>query len=160
NGDEIRMHHAVKFRVLKGYSAALAALMLLASCSFSQSPTVKLPATRVAISKNSTVQEIYDDACYGWNWDDDSQFHEGLACVSNGHGFGFIDKTGRYVIKPQFEGAKRFAEGLAVVKRASDLAAGFIDHDGRIVIPFIYSDALTFSEGLSLVCPASAHRAT
>ncbi len=49
-------------------------------------------------------------------------FSEGLAWVwvkvgsKQVYQCGYIDKTGKYVVKPQFEGAWDFREGLAPVK--------------------------------------------
>ena len=50
---------------------------------------------------------------YEWAWD----FSEGLAAVWDGTKWGFIDKTGEYVIAPQFDGVWRngFRHGLAAV---------------------------------------------
>ncbi|HDS29982.1 MAG TPA: WG repeat-containing protein, partial [Firmicutes bacterium] len=45
---------------------------------------------------------------------------------------GFIDKTGQYVINPQFDFAFDFSEGLAPVKIAEKW--GFIDKTGQFVI--------------------------
>ncbi|PWT97996.1 MAG: hypothetical protein C5B53_07245 [Candidatus Melainabacteria bacterium] len=118
----------------------LAPLMLLAGCL--------------------SVQMFTNEPTFDYSNDLDCQFHEGLACVSNGHGFGFIDKTGTFVVKPQFYQAKRFSDGLAAVEKFDTYEFGFIDHKSNLVIPFIYSDALSFSEGLALVGPVNApHRA-
>jgi hypothetical protein len=41
---------------------------------------------------------------------------EGLICVANGaHGFGFMNNQGQIVIRPQFDSADNFSEGLAAV---------------------------------------------
>ena len=45
------------------------------------------------------------------NFDDTSDFSEGLATVKIGNQWGYIDKTGKVAIKPQF-GFKR--EGLSL----------------------------------------------
>jgi hypothetical protein len=51
--------------------------------------------------------------------------------------WGFIDKTGQWAIKPQFESAMNFSEGLALVQK--DGKSGYIDIKGNPVIPFEYS---------------------
>lgn len=40
-------------------------------------------------------------------------FHQGLAAVAIGDLWGFIDKGGKIVIKPQFDAVGDFSEGLA-----------------------------------------------
>ena len=68
--------------------------------------------------------------------------------------WGFIDKTGKIRIKPQFDIADDFSEGLAAVSIGEKW--GFIDHSGRVVITPKYgigydSKHHDFSEGLALV---------
>ena len=45
---------------------------------------------------------------------------------------GYIDKQGKFVIKPQFDAASIFIEGIAPVKVGEKL--GFIDKTGKMVI--------------------------
>jgi hypothetical protein len=47
--------------------------------------------------------------------------------------WGYVDKTGRMVIKPQFDEAWEFSGGLAAV--AADDKLGYIDRTGKFVIP-------------------------
>ncbi|MBV9957180.1 MAG: WG repeat-containing protein, partial [Acidobacteria bacterium] len=64
-----------------------------------------------------------------------SPFTEGLASVQTGGTQprrGFIDKTGKLVIAPQFDSVESFGEGLAVVM--IDRKYGFIDKTGKVVI--------------------------
>src|SRR5699024_1379401 len=83
-------------------------------------------------------------ACFG-------NFHDGLARVPTGeigHGqpiFGYIDKQGRMVIKPQFTGAADFAHGLAKVRE--DDKWGYIDTDGKWVLKPQYDAASDFGTG-------------
>src|SRR6185295_19453307 len=63
--------------------------------------------------------------------------------------FGFIDKTGTMIIKPQFQWAVTFHEGLAAVKLAGKW--GFIDKNGNWIINPEYDKAEPFSEGLAAV---------
>src|SRR5882724_11101506 len=57
------------------------------------------------------------------------------------HKTGYIDKTGKIVIEPQFEGnAGEFSEGFAPISIDTDgiphhMRFGFIDITGKIVIP-------------------------
>src|SRR5262245_22314347 len=63
--------------------------------------------------------------------------------------FGYIDETGRVVIKPQFDEAYPFTDGLAAVSIGEK--AGFIDASGKIVVPLRYHGTLPFSDGLAAV---------
>jgi hypothetical protein len=65
---------------------------------------------------------------------------------------GFIDKTGKIVIEPQFQGANNFVEGRAVIAVSNgQYKLGFIDEAGRIVVEAKYDNARDFSEGLAAV---------
>src|SRR5262245_32107903 len=65
---------------------------------------------------------------------------------------GYIDRTGKIVIKPQFDGATDFSEGLAVVAvHEGGYKEGYIDETGKMVIPPQFDKATAFSEGLALV---------
>ncbi|NUU75326.1 WG repeat-containing protein [Paenibacillus xylanilyticus] len=63
--------------------------------------------------------------------------------------YGFIDKTGKIVIKAKYEQILAFSEGLAPVKQNDKW--GFIDKQGKVIIKPQYYDALPFSEGLAAV---------
>ncbi len=65
---------------------------------------------------------------------------------------GFIDRSGRIVIEPQFRGANNFSEGRAVVAVSNpDYKEGYIDESGKIVIEPKFDAARDFSEGLAAV---------
>jgi hypothetical protein len=79
-------------------------------------------------------------------------FSEGLALVQDVTGlYGFIDKEGRWAIKPQFDDARGggFREGFAGV--AMNGRWGFINKEGKAVIDFQFNHAGDFSEGLTWV---------
>ena len=63
--------------------------------------------------------------------------------------YGFIDKSGKVLIEPQFDHARDFSEGFAQVKK--DGKYGFIDKSGKVVIEPQFDDAEPFSEGLGKV---------
>lgn len=79
--------------------------------------------------------------------------------------WGFLDKTGKVAISPQFDSASDFSEGLAIirVKTEIDLSVpgkkewfvlhkhGFIDYTGKIVIKPKFDHAEDFTDGLALV---------
>lgn len=52
-------------------------------------------------------------------------------------------------IKPQYDDAQSFSEGLAAVKQNGKW--GYIDTDGKVVIPFQYDQAFAFNEGYAVV---------
>ena len=74
---------------------------------------------------------------------------EGPVVLQKDNKWGFIDKTGRVVIEPQWDFAWDFSEGLAYVNK--DGKYGFIDKTGKVVIEPQWDDAWSFSEGLARV---------
>ena len=82
-------------------------------------------------------------------------FSEGLAAVSKGNKWGFIDKFGKLIIPLEYDygeyhsDAELFSEGLAFVKKGNKW--GFIDQTGKTVIPFEYDYGSPFSEGYAVV---------
>jgi len=77
----------------------------------------------------------------------------GLASVRIGDDktgkWGYIDKSGGWVISPQFDAAEQFSEGLAAVQIAGKY--GYIDKRGDWIIPPQFDRAEQFSEGLAAV---------
>lgn len=69
--------------------------------------------------------------------------------VKEGELWGY-KQFGEWVIKPAFETAATFTDGLAVVSKFGKY--GFINKEGVNVIPYKYEKACSFSEGLSAVC--------
>jgi hypothetical protein len=55
--------------------------------------------------------------------------------VEVGGKWGFIDKAGKMVIPPKYNGAWKFSEGLAAVLTGDEKPWGFIDKTGNMVIP-------------------------
>ena len=103
------------------------------------------------IDMNGEIALKHRSYCY--------DFCDGWARVSIGRGnhekYGFIDKTGKYVIKP-FEChilAWHFTEGLAwfAIKTENGSRYGFINKLGQVVIEPKYKNASDFAEGLSCV---------
>jgi hypothetical protein len=89
-------------------------------------------------------------------------FSEGLAAVPVIHKkalsdyvvevsstWGYINKAGEWVIKPQFERAGSFSEGLAGVE--IDGKWGYIDKNGNFIIKPQFENAGGFSEGLAKI---------
>ncbi|HZT60338.1 MAG TPA: WG repeat-containing protein [Pyrinomonadaceae bacterium] len=103
-------------------------------------------------------------------FDDAGDFYEGLAavkvtvdesryvtCPMDEQGatrtstkiYGYIDRTGRFVVPPRFEYAGPFSEGLANVSNCSKLA--FVDKTGATVLSLPFDDASPFHGGLAAV---------
>jgi len=71
--------------------------------------------------------------------------------------YGFIDKTGKFVIQPRFPWTvyvlPEFEDGLAIgtAFKNADIALGFINKQGKFVVSPIYKEVGRFSEGLVAV---------
>lgn len=81
-------------------------------------------------------------------------FSEGYAAVAYGKDesskkWGFIDNTGKLIIKPKYTSADFFSGGLAPVELNDQY--GYIDKTGAVKIPFIYRWAGSFRDGLAKV---------
>jgi len=82
-------------------------------------------------------------------------FKDGLAAFSmvNEEGdekWGFVDKTGKVVINPQFESVSNFSDGKCGV-RNDEGKWGFIDKEGKIVINHQFDRAGDFQNGKCVV---------
>ncbi|HEX5965176.1 MAG TPA: WG repeat-containing protein [Pyrinomonadaceae bacterium] len=62
--------------------------------------------------------------------------------------YGFIDKSGRFVIEPQLQRAEDFSEGVAAFATGNKF--GYIDVDGNVVIAAQFEQAENFAEGLAV----------
>lgn len=91
---------------------------------------------------------------------------EDLLPIQQGGKWGYINRSGEVVIKPQYDSANPFAEGLALVRypprkkplkpgqKSAELVdgMGFIDHTGKVVIELdnpLHLNGESFSEGLT-----------
>ena len=90
----------------------------------------------------------------GWGFD--FSFHQGAALVqywktddsnnkdSDKYLYGYIDRKGDFVIKPQYKYASSFSEdGIALVGNGQ--LYGYIDINNKFVIPYYYKNAKDFS---------------
>lgn len=64
--------------------------------------------------------------------------------------YGYVDDSGKMVIKPKWRDADYFSEGLASVTEDNDLY-GYIDETGAMIIKPQWIEANPFSEGLAAV---------
>ena len=74
---------------------------------------------------------------------------------------GFIDRTGKIVIDPQFDSVGDFSEGLAEITVTTETYPfskhGYIDESGRLAINPQFDVAYPFSERLALVKIGDLH---
>ncbi len=77
-------------------------------------------------------------------------FSEGVAVFGGENGCGYIDKTGKFVIAPQYDLAEDFSQGLAAVMR-QDGTWCYINHNGDVVLEGPWRDPGNFSDGLAYV---------
>lgn len=115
---------------------------------------VKVDWTRGYIDREGNFREgavkqpVYEPEC-GYN--PQYELHDGLARFVENQKFGYKDKDGNVVIKPQFFDAADFSEGLAYVKKGKTSMWGYIDTAGKFAIPAQFHQAHSFHEGLAAV---------
>lgn len=76
-----------------------------------------------------------------------NSFFEGLAAVENNYKWGYIDQSGRVIIKLQFDSAVEFSEGLAALEL--NYKSGYINKSGEFVIKPQFDSAWSFSQRLA-----------
>ena len=79
----------------------------------------------------------------------DLQAQDILFPAKSNNQWGFIDKTGTWIIPPEFSEALEFTEGLAPVKSYSTW--GYIDSKGKWIIEPQFELAVPFNEGVAAV---------
>ena len=80
-------------------------------------------------------------------------FREGLSAVCSARPpikWGYVDTSQTWIIRPQFDAALDFSEGLAPAMREPD-GWGYINREGQWVIEPRYAVAGAFSEGVAAV---------
>ena len=65
--------------------------------------------------------------------------------------YGFMDKTGKIAIEPQFGAALAFSNGLAPAMDLKNGKWGYIDKSAKFVIPAKFDIAYPFAEGMGVV---------
>ncbi|MBU4233778.1 MAG: WG repeat-containing protein [Proteobacteria bacterium] len=71
-----------------------------------------------------------------------------LFIINQGGKAGYMDRTGKIVIPPRFDGVTGFREGLASVKVGEKW--GVIDQQGKMVVPPQFDEVKSFFEGMAL----------
>jgi hypothetical protein len=78
-----------------------------------------------------------------------SYFSDGLMPMPRDGKWGFVDRSFKFVIEPQFDWAEPFSESRAVVQLGRKW--GYIDTKGKIVIPIKYDLVWHFQDGLGRI---------
>lgn len=76
---------------------------------------------------------------------------EGLWLTRIDNKWGYVDKTGKWVIEPKYAKVYNFSEGLSAVREDSERFStwGFMDKNGQWIIKPSFSEVKPFSEGLA-----------
>lgn len=82
-----------------------------------------------------------------FKYDEVRKFSEEMAAVKVNGKWGFINKSGKEVIKPEYDAATDFENGFARVKLNGRW--GCINKKGKVVVPIEYNIVLSISEGLA-----------
>lgn len=62
------------------------------------------------------------------------QFSDGLAVAYTGQKRGYIDKTGKFVIEPEYDSCEQFREGIAIVsKDFRNMTMDCLDRTGKVI---------------------------
>jgi hypothetical protein len=88
------------------------------------------------------------NAAAPWLWRPDSM-RDGNS-NNGGVVFGYIDRSGKFIISPVFSRLGDFSENLAPAQSSSG-AFGYIGPDGYWIIPPVFNEAGNFTEGLAAV---------
>lgn len=99
-----------------------------------------------------TTGKLVLDKGYYRGWD----FSDGLAAAmkNNGEKWGYIDRSGEFVISPRFAGYPNgyvhpFSEGLAMIEVGKKY--GYIDHSGEFTIQPRFLFGMQFQDGMARV---------
>ncbi len=106
---------------------------------------------KISIAGRPVIIDEAGNKVIDQNISDISDFDEnGIAVAKSNGKYGFIDKTGEFVIEPAYKQAYAFANGYARVKL--DEGWGFIDTSGKVVVESAYYRATDmYADGYSVV---------
>jgi hypothetical protein len=84
-------------------------------------------------------------------FDEARSFSDGLAQARLDDKWGYIDRSGDWIIKRKFDSEGPFVDGLAYIEPVDGKGWGYIDRRAHMVIKPQYEDSGDFSEGLAPV---------
>jgi WG containing repeat len=92
------------------------------------------PVARVTRAGRTGYVDTHGTLVPGW-FEAGSQFGcDGLAAVETGGKFGYVDRSGRFVIPARYDVAERFDDDRAALAMLHG-KWGMIDHEGKVVVP-------------------------
>ncbi|MBA2734085.1 MAG: WG repeat-containing protein [Acidobacteria bacterium] len=122
----------------------------------------KTGKTLFELDTNHRVRSVFSDGLLLVEVREPGSDFEPLENVSRANvKYGYVDRTGKFVIEPKYSLAKPFSEGLAAVTIGGQqngsykINDGYIDKTGKVVIEPQFDNALRFSEGLAAVMDSS-----
>lgn len=94
--------------------------------------------------------DLHGEVVIEEQFDDCRNFSDGLAAASQEGLWGYINHSGKWVVKPIYKGAWSFAQGRGRI-RVLDGKYGYVDTLGLLVIDTFWDEGADFSEGIALV---------
>lgn len=76
---------------------------------------------------------------------------DGLAAVMKNDLWGYLNESGKLIVKHKYYDLEEPSEGLVAVQDPSSMKWGYIDYEGNIELDFIYDDAGPFKFNLAPV---------
>ena len=104
----------------------------------------------MAMGRQRVALRKPDGTVFPGEWEGCGNMSEGLIAVRQDGLWGYIDGSGRGIIRPRFQGAGDFSGGLAPVTMETG-RCGYVDRSGALVIPARFRACHRFSDGLARV---------
>ena len=99
------------------------------------------------------INDFYDGYCRIANIDTsvEPQYDVEWGSWNYKYKYGFINRKGKIIVKPQFDDADMYCGNGYIIKIKQGDKWGFVDHKGKTIIEPKYEDAKEFSYGLAKV---------
>lgn len=101
----------------------------------------------IQFPKENKKKESVGKVAVDFKYDEVRKFSEKMAAVKVNGKWGFINKSGKEVIKPEYDAASDFENGFARVKLNGRW--GCINKKGKVAVPIEYNTVLPIREGLA-----------